>query len=57
MFSGFLIEQGFINSKVDTSLFTVKNDGGITLILVYVDEILIIGSNSSYISKLISTLS
>lgn len=57
MFSGFLLKQGFVNSKADASLFTLKNDQGLTLVLVYVDDILITGSDSAYISSLIKTLS
>lgn len=56
-FSAFLIGQGFINSKADASLFTLHNDKRTTLILVYVDDILITGSNDSYIKDLISILS
>lgn len=56
MFSAFLLEQGFLNSKADTCLFILKTDTTITLVLVYVDDILITGSNSMFISDLIKTL-
>lgn len=57
MFSGFLIQQGFINSQVDASLFTRNNDQGTKFILVYVDDILVTGSNDASITKLITVLS
>lgn len=51
--------QGFFitNSKADASLFTQKNDKGIIVVLVYVDDILITGSNTVYITELITLLS
>lgn len=57
VFSGFLLQQGFIQSKADSSLFIKKSDSDITLVLVYVDDILITGGNTAYISELISVLS
>lgn len=57
VFSGFLVQQGFHNSKADASLFTLKNDKSITLILIYVDDIIITGCNSAFITELISHLS
>lgn len=57
LFSTFLIQQGFVNSKADASLFSLKTDHGVALILVYVDDIIITGSNADYISTLIKTLS
>lgn len=57
MFSSFLVQQGFFNSKSDASLFIHKFAVGSTLVLVYVDDILITGSNTIYIAELISTLS
>lgn len=61
MFSGFLLQQGFTNSKVDASLFTRHNDQGKMkskiFILVYVDDILITGSSEPSITKLIVVLS
>lgn len=57
MFSSFLVQQGFLHSQADASLFTKKTDTGITLVLVYVDDILVTGSDSAYISDLIIALS
>lgn len=56
LFSGFLIQQGFSNSKVDSSLFSLKTDNGLILVLVYVDDILITGSDTEYIAQLITNL-
>ena len=36
----FLIEKGFTNGKVDTTLFTKKLDGHIFICQVYVDDII-----------------
>lgn len=57
LFSSFLIQHGFINSKADPSLVSLKTDQGLTLVLVYVDDILLTGSNTSYITELIKILS
>lgn len=56
IFSGFLLQQGFIQSKVDSSLFIKTAAEGVTLVLIYVDDILITGSLSSYITELIQLL-
>lgn len=52
-FSGFLIQLGFSNSKADSSLFILKTDAFMILVLVYVDDILITGSSEVYITDLI----
>lgn len=57
VFSGVLLQQGFQQSKADVSLFTQHNSHGTTLVLIYVDDILVTGSNTSYITGLISLLS
>lgn len=57
VFSSFLIQQGFTQSKADSSLFIKKLDSDITLVLVYVDDILVTGGNAAYIYELISVLS
>lgn len=56
-FSGFLLQLGFTSSKADTSLFKLKDAQGITLVLVYVDDKLITGSNEGFISEFIKKLS
>ena len=51
-----LLELGFCGAKFDTSLF-VQNDGvDITILLVYVDDILLTGSNDSILTTLIHDL-
>lgn len=52
----YLLELGFTSAKCDVSLFTKFNGGETTLVLVYVDDIIITGSSSEAISKLISSL-
>ncbi|XP_028096886.1 uncharacterized protein LOC114296760 [Camellia sinensis] len=48
--------QGFTNSQSDTSLFVYHSSAGLMLLVVYVDDILITGSNSSPISHLITQM-
>lgn len=57
IFSGFLLQQGFIQSKADSSLFIKIIVEGVALVLIYVNDILITGSLSSYITELIQLLS
>ena len=54
--SKFLIFIGFQASKVDTSLFTLSLDGAMIYLLVYVDDILLTGSNSALLHRLITLL-
>lgn len=56
VFSSFLLLQGFVPSKADASLFILHNEHGITIVLIYVDDIIVTGSNSAYISELIKIL-
>ncbi|CAL9029523.1 unnamed protein product [Prunus brigantina] len=51
-----LLGIGFVSSSVDPSLF-IKADTTLTFILVYVDDILIIGNSLSYCQSLIHQLS
>ncbi|XP_031252142.1 uncharacterized protein LOC116110042 [Pistacia vera] len=44
-FSGALIEGGFQQSKYDYSLFIKKNNGLLTVLLLYVDDILLTGDD------------
>ncbi|GJW12069.1 putative RNA-directed DNA polymerase [Tanacetum coccineum] len=46
-----LIEHGFIQSKSDYSLFTKSESGKFMVLLVYVDDIIIIGNNVDEIEK------
>ncbi|XP_028098528.1 uncharacterized protein LOC114298197 [Camellia sinensis] len=53
-FSTFLLSQGFVNSHCDNSLFIQRTASTITILLVYVDDILVTGNNSSHITSLIA---
>jgi len=55
--SDFLISIGFTASKVDTSLFILSIGADIFYLLVYVDDILLTGSNSVMLHHLIQVLS
>ncbi|CAN1346939.1 Retrovirus-related Pol polyprotein from transposon TNT 1-94 [Linum perenne] len=46
-----LITLGYIQSKSDYSLFTKNNTDGFTALLVYVDDIILAGSNIDEISR------
>ncbi|KAL8090596.1 hypothetical protein AgCh_039879 [Apium graveolens] len=47
-----LINQGFVQSKSDYSLFIYKNGEEITILAVYVDDIIITGSNVQHIQHI-----
>lgn len=47
-----LKQYGFCQSHSDNSLFTYKSDQGFRAILVYVDDILVIGSSNSQIATI-----
>lgn len=51
-----LFSLGFICSKADPSLFILRHDTNFTLLLVYVDDIILTGNNPSFISHLIRQL-
>ena len=55
--SDFLLFIGFWASTVDTSLFILSNGSNICYLLVYVDDILLTGSNSAMLHHLIQLLS
>lgn len=46
----------FVNSKYDSSLFIFNALSGILFILIYVDDIIISGSNLELVSKVIQHL-
>ena len=54
--SDFMISIGFTASKVDTSLFILSIGADIFYLLVYVDDILLMGSNSVVLYRLIQLL-
>jgi len=55
--SDFLLSIGFRAFKVDTSLFILSDGTNIFYLLVYVDDILLTGSNSAMFHHLIPLLS
>jgi len=55
--NNFLLSIGFRASKVDTSLFIFSVGAYIYYLLVYVDDILLMGSNSLLLQRLIQLLS
>ncbi|XP_047269155.1 uncharacterized mitochondrial protein AtMg00810-like [Capsicum annuum] len=52
-----LFELNFVPSKSDTSLFIRNFDGHITIILVYVDDLIVTGSSNEFIASLVLQLS
>lgn len=52
----FLQDIGFIQSKVDPSLYIFQNNGSLAYFMVYVDDILIIGNDQTTISSIIEKL-
>jgi hypothetical protein len=54
--SDFLLSIGFQASKVDTSLFILFDGRNIFYLLVYIDDILLIGSNFVMLHRLIQLL-
>ena len=55
--SDFLLSIGFLASKVNTSLFILSDGTNIFYLLVYVDDILLTGSNYAMLHHLIQLLS
>jgi histone deacetylase 1/2 len=52
----FLLSLGFVNSTADASLFIYHKQGVTVYLLVYVDDIIVTGSSSAALSKIIATL-
>ena len=46
------MQIGFVQSKSDYSLFTHTQGTSFTMLLVYVDDILLIGNNPNYVAGL-----
>ncbi|KAF5475573.1 hypothetical protein F2P56_007367 [Juglans regia] len=51
-----LFSLGFQESKSDTSLFVYKNSSHVMFVLIYVDDIIVTGSDSNLISEFITAL-
>ena len=49
----FLLELGFITSRVDSSLFVYSRGNALIYFLVYVDDLIIKGSDPSLIDNII----
>ncbi|KAI5336426.1 hypothetical protein L3X38_015693 [Prunus dulcis] len=52
----FLLSHGFVNAISDASLFLFKNGTTVIYFLVYVDDLLITGNNSTLVAKFIQLL-
>lgn len=52
----YLLTLGFQNSTADTSLFTFRCGSEFIYVLVYVDDMLITGSNNALIDKFVTTI-
>lgn len=55
-FSSKLLDLGFLLSTSDSSLFVRKDNGCIIYLLIYVDDIIITGNDTTVIGRLISQL-
>lgn len=55
-FSQFLLTKGFKSSHCDSSLFVLQTLTAITILIIYVDDILLTGSDPSFITKLVSQM-
>jgi hypothetical protein len=51
-----LISIGFTCSKADSPLFIYRHDTNFIILLVYVDDVIITGNNSTFISSLTQRL-
>lgn len=56
LFSQFLLGIGFIASRADSSLFIYHSPHGVIYLLLYVDDMVTTGSNSSMLHSLIDRL-
>uniref|UniRef100_A0A2N9I8B6 CCHC-type domain-containing protein n=1 Tax=Fagus sylvatica TaxID=28930 RepID=A0A2N9I8B6_FAGSY len=52
-----LLNLGFISSSADSSLFIYRDGPTIAFLLLYVDDIVLTGNNSSFLTQLIHNLS
>lgn len=56
-FSGYLVGIGFSRTHTDSSLFVRSSNGSLTILLLYVDDLVLTGNDACDISFLISQLS
>ena len=52
----FLLQYGFLNSLSDSSLFILRHHGKFVYVLVYVDDILVTGSDAILVQNVIAAL-
>lgn len=50
------LNWGFVNTKSDTSLFVRRIDHSVMFVLVYVDDVVLIGSSSSKLQQFVNNL-
>ncbi|VVA38758.1 PREDICTED: poly, partial [Prunus dulcis] len=55
-FSSFLLRVGFVNSKADSSMFVYQDAHSMMILLLYVDDIVLTGSDSNQLSTFIHRL-
>lgn len=55
-FTSFLLQHGFVNNHSDSSLFVYKTATVLTILLVYVDDIILTGNYTSHIDHLIAQM-
>ena len=53
----FLLQSGFTNSLADASLFVYNHSNVLLYMLVYVDDLIITGSNTDHLNRFIQSLS
>lgn len=51
-----LLNWGFHNTKSDSSLFILKDSNHTTFLLIYVDDIIVTGSNTKFLEAFIKQL-
>ncbi|KAJ9551570.1 hypothetical protein OSB04_015615 [Centaurea solstitialis] len=56
-FATYLVKVGFIGSKSDSSLFIYKHGGNTAFLLLYVDDIILTASSTTFLQHIIGLLS
>lgn len=56
LMSQFILHHGFTCSKADLSLFIFHSTGAIVLLLIYIDDIIVVGKVPHLIQSLITVL-
>lgn len=54
--SSFLLQSDFTRSSADTSMFILNSTGGMIILLLYVDDIILTGDNSCSLSSFVKSL-